>query len=121
MSLFKRCILLVSVAALILQCKLAVEKLINPPTVKTSDFVQINEIETPLLTICKTKQKTFNFKQSKSLEGHLKGIIGNGTISWGGEANKTLAQKVYDMNIGKWSPISDLMPKVSYPKAKQSH
>ena len=118
MKLFKKFILLISALSFAFQSLIAVQKLFHPPTVLQSETVKISEIDPPLMTVCPSYQKLT--QPDQTLTDSLKGIdkVDNGTISWGGKENKTMAALVEDLNSAYSYGDGKLKPSVRHIKAE---
>ena len=95
-KLFNVFILAFSFLMFYFQCKTAVDNLMYPPVVDSTEKFNIAEIETPLITICplnnlnKTILKSFGYLH---YDGFLKGIdLDNLAIAWGAQHNLTFLQ-----------------------------
>ena len=115
--MLKRFVFVLSLISFAIQCKLAFDKLTNPPTATTTDEIKILEVNPPLVTICKDGQKITDPQiLDKSLANHLRGIIGNGTISWVGTDNKSMIELVEQWNSDY--QIDDKNPQVTQLNGK---
>ena len=81
--------------------KFALTKLFDPPTVQTSEVVNIVEVNPPLITICVGHQQIYNpYMEDQTLADHLRGVTGNNSmLAWDGYNNMTMIQLIEHWNF----------------------
>ena len=109
MKLLKKVVLLVATLSFAFQCRVAVEKLFNPPTLTTTQVVDISYVDPPLITICLDHQNIFfPDDDAVTLADHLRGYK-----SWRlNPENKTMEQMLDDWNEDKFEFLYGLPPRV---------
>ena len=103
---FKKLILVISSTMFIYQASIAIEKLLNPPVIDSTQRFSISNIETPLITICPLNQYNYSKLQQFGYEDEIHFILGLGPnnlfIGWGKQHNlsfEQLFQHVENFNL----------------------
>lgn len=101
-KVFKGFILTVSFIMFFYQAKIAVEKLIDPPVIDSTEILNIEDIQPPLITICPLNQ--WNERKLRKIGYHNKDYFLRGTndyehglISWAPNPNMTYEQQIGDL------------------------
>ena len=103
---FKKLILVISSTMFIYQASIAIEKLLNPPVIDSTQRFSISNIETPLITICPLNQYNYTKLQQFGYEDEIHFILGLGPnnlfVGWGKQHNlsfEELFQHVENFNL----------------------
>ena len=101
---FKGFILAVSFTMFFYQAKIAVEKLIDPPVIDSTEILNIEDIQPPLITICplnqwnETKLKKIGYYNKQDfLSGTYDYDHIHGLISWAPKPNMTYEKQIRDL------------------------
>ena len=127
-SKIRTVVLFVSIVMFCIQCKTAVNKLINPPIIDIDSFKVIKDIEKPVITVCVTTQhndsELYHYGYHSLLD-LLKGNASNKT-SWGHHHNISFddliedifdIEKAIDINFANYEHVVDeTAPKLNISK-----